>query len=607
MNDSEKELAKVYLTREEKDYIQEKLELIEKIEGQLKAKNISITEAEICLSEAMLKIEGLMTEAARRQSEELTSSKKTLSVNRTRKLKSKSKANKRRIMRTKQKSSSGKLVLFGLILAFSLGLSFSKLRLKANELNNSTAQEDKPQLSSVLVSEIVDPRDSFLKSRAPKVAASRIIIDLKSLNKLEKKNFNKQKELDDIRANLKPYTGPHFSGVDCNTLDKKVMAGYQAWFTAKGDGSGDDWFHYRAGNDMKPGKITIDLWPDMSEMDDDEKYATPFKHSDGSTAYLFSSYNPKTVDRHFGWMKEHDLDGVFLQRFGVNLKNSKMYDRRNQIMSFVQAAANKHGRAWATMYDLSGLRKGDIQKYLIPDWKALIDNAKIDHDKSYMYHKGKPVIAIWGVGFDDERDYSLEECEELIDFLKNDPRYGGNTIMLGIPSFWRDQHRDAEKHDRLHEVLSKADILSPWTPGRYRTPKEAKEHAEQYVAKDIAWTEAKGLDFMPVAFPGFSWQNLMRQKGKHAPLNHIPRLKGQFLWSQAYHYKKAGAKMLYLAMFDEVDEGTALFKCTNNPPVGASKFSDYEGLPSDHYLWLSGQIKRMYKGELKAKPQMVTR
>jgi hypothetical protein len=36
-------------------------------------------------------------------------------------------------------------------------------------------------------------------------------------------------------------------------------------------------------------------------------------------------------------------------------------------------------------------------------------------------------------------------------------------------------------------------------------------------------------------------------------------------------------------MFDKVDEGTAIYKCTNDPPLGESKFVTYEGLPSDHY------------------------
>jgi hypothetical protein len=58
--------------------------------------------------------------------------------------------------------------------------------------------------------------------------------------------------------------------------------------------------------------------------------------------------------------------------------------------------------------------------------------------------------------------------------------------------------------------------------------------------------------------------------------------------------------MVYQAMFDEVDEATAIFKCTSKPPIGESKFLNYEGLPSDHYLWLVGQGGRLIRGEIKA-------
>ena len=53
-------------------------------------------------------------------------------------------------------------------------------------------------------------------------------------------------------------------------------------------------------------------------------------------------------------------------------------------------------------------------------------------------------------------------------------------------------------------------------------------------------------------------------------------------------------------MFDEMDEGTAIFKCTNDPPVGASPFLTYEGLPSDHYLWLTAAGGRLIRGETDA-------
>ena len=101
------------------------------------------------------------------------------------------------------------------------------------------------------------------------------------------------------------------------------------------------------------------------------------------------------------------------------------------------------------------------------------------------------------------------------------------------------------------------------------------------------------MDYLPVVFPGFSWHNLKPAD----PLNKIPRLKGEFLWGQFVAAKKAGASMIYVAMFDEVDEGTAIFKCTNNPPVGENKFLTYEDLPTDHYLWLTGEAGRMLRGE----------
>ena len=52
-------------------------------------------------------------------------------------------------------------------------------------------------------------------------------------------------------------------------------------------------------------------------------------------------------------------------------------------------------------------------------------------------------------------------------------------------------------------------------------------------------------------------------------------------------------------MFDEMDEGTAIFKCTNDvPPGGESKFVTFEGLPSDFYLRLTGFGGKLLRGEI---------
>ena len=71
--------------------------------------------------------------------------------------------------------------------------------------------------------------------------------------------------------------------------------------------------------------------------------------------------------------------------------------------------------------------------------------------------------------------------------------------------------------------------------------------------------------------------------------------------------KKAGATAVYQAMFDEMDEGTAIFKCTDDPPVGESRFLPLEGLPSDHYLWLTGMGRKLIRGEIDAMEEVPPR
>ena len=105
--------------------------------------------------------------------------------------------------------------------------------------------------------------------------------------------------------------------------------------------------------------------------------------------------------------------------------------------------------------------------------------------------------------------------------------------------------------------------------------------------------DAEGKTYLPVMFAGFSWFNLMNSRNTESIFDHIPRNNGEFLWSQAVASKQAGVEMVYIAMFDEVDEATAIFKVTNNPPVGKVPFLTYQDNPSDHYLWLTSEIKAM--------------
>lgn len=391
-----------------------------------------------------------------------------------------------------------------------------------------------------------------------------------------------------IEETMKPYDGPSSSGVDPSTLTGKVMCGYQGWHAAEGDGLGRGWYHWELGGHFKPGHCKFDLWPDVSELDPDERYATAFRHADGRPAEVYSAFNRKTVLRHFQWMKQYGLDGVFVQRFVTEVSYPPGLHQFTTVLDHCREGANLNGRTYAVMYDLSGLGNGEMHK-LTDDWKLLVDRMQITRDKAYLHHRGKPVVAVWGFGFNDGRKYTLAEGLELVRFLKDDPKYGGNTVMLGIPTYWRTLNRDTVNDPQMLELAAKADIISPWAVGRFGDIPQAKHYAEETITADLAWCKEHGNEFMPVVFPGFSWHNMFPK----SPSNQIPRQGGKFLWAQYAAAKKAGCTMVYQAMFDEVDEGTAIYKCTNDPPVGESKFLTYEGLPSDHYLKLVGAATKM--------------
>ena len=396
---------------------------------------------------------------------------------------------------------------------------------------------------------------------------------------------------DEVLANMRPYDGPSAAGVDTTTLEGKVLCGYQGWFTAEGDGSQRGWFHYGVRGGFEPGRCSIDLWPDVSELDADERYPTAFRHVDGSVASVFSSMNRKTVVRHFKWMEDYGIDGAFVQRFTPKLSGPAHLNHTTTVLAHCREGANRHGRCYAVMYDMHFDAKAIGQ--MMDDWRRLVDRMRITADPAYLHHRGRPVISLWGIGFKHRR-FDAEAAKRLIEFLGQDPKYGRLTIMLGVPAYWRTLSRDCRDDATLHEIMRMADVVSPWSVGRFALLEDVAHHADIRLKGDVEWCRRHEKDYLPVVFPGFSWHNM----NADSPVGQIPRHKGQFLWRQYVEARRVGATMIYQAMFDEIDEGTAIFKCTNDPPAGESPFLTYEGLPSDHYLWLTGMGGRLIRGEI---------
>lgn len=369
-----------------------------------------------------------------------------------------------------------------------------------------------------------------------------------------------------------------------------VMAGYQGWFNAEGDGCDRGFYHYKGRDGFKPGSATVDMWPDVSEYE--RTYPTAFTMPDGSAARVFSSADSSTVDLHFKWMKEYGLDGVFMQRFVSEIKREGSLRHFNHVLDNAMSSSRRYNRAIAVMYDLSGMHPQDVE-LVLSDMGELAGKYRIfdrEHAPNYLYHNGKPLVAVWGVGFDDGRRYSVDDAAKIVDGLKA----AGFSVMIGVPTNWRTLDGDTESEPRLHELIRRCDVVMPWFVGRY--DEAGYQEHKSLIKSDIEWCREAGVDYAPLAYPGFAWRNM---NGRDSFF--VPRNEGRFFRSQLDGAIELGAEMIYVAMFDEIDEGTAIFKCSKVVPVteeGTEFVPIDQSIGTDHYLKAAGEASARLKKKL---------
>jgi len=391
--------------------------------------------------------------------------------------------------------------------------------------------------------------------------------------------------------------------VDSSTLNNKIMCGYQGWFTTAGDENEvDRWIHWGI-HAMKPNpsNLCVEMYPDLSEFDDDELFPTEMTMN-GTNAYLYSGRTYKTINRHVKWMKEYGIDGIFQQRFVPILYKDKDYANHMKVVGKnLLKSCEQYGRAFAVMYDVSGASEEKLWDAILVDWIKMVDSGMTKNSR-YLKHEDKPVIAIWGFGFKDgvHPPTNPAIAKAIIDWFKTKapPKYRA-TVLGGVPAYWRTLNKDSRSDKGWAEVYRSFDIISPWPIGRYYNKATADRWKKENIIPGLKETKKYGIDYFPVIYPGFSWHNLTGKKP-----NQIPRNGGEFYWQQAYNALSAGCNMIYVAMFDEVDEATAIYKVASTksqtPDQGYWLTLDADGysLPSDWYLRLTGDIGKMLRHEI---------
>jgi hypothetical protein len=211
----------------------------------------------------------------------------------------------------------------------------------------------------------------------------------------------------------------------------KITTGYQGWFAAKGDGSPiDAWWHYTQdwGKVPSPTNQGIKSWPDVRDYA--ATYQTGYANlGNGQPAKLFSSFSDQTVQVHFQWMKDNDIDVAALQRFNPNGQEGPT---RDAITQKVKLAAEATGRKFYIMYDVSGWT--NMQTQIKTDWTTRM--AAYRFSKAYARQGDKPVVCIWGFGFnDDNHPWSPEVCLDVINWFKAQGCY----VIGGVPTNWLKQ------------------------------------------------------------------------------------------------------------------------------------------------------------------------
>jgi hypothetical protein len=360
----------------------------------------------------------------------------------------------------------------------------------------------------------------------------------------------------------------------------KITVGYQGWFACTGDGSPiNAWWHWSQNwsQPPSPANNAIRAWPDVRD------YATTFQTAyanlnNGQPAKLFSSWTDQSVNAQFLWMEQNGIDTAALQRFNPTGGEGPTRDGMAQK---VRTAAQTYGRKFYIMYDVSGWTT--MQSEIKTDWS----NKMSAHTASSAYAKqnGKPVVCIWGFGFNDaNHPWDANTCLDVINWFKGQGCY----VVGGVPREWRTG--TGGSRPGFLGVYHAFNMLSPWLIGAVGNLGDADNIYNNFMVPDQADCNSNGVDYQPCVLPG--------------DLSLRQRLHGDLMWRMFYNAVRTGSQGIYISMYDEYNEGNQIAKTAPDSswvPSGSGLLAldeDGTSCTSDYYLRLTRDGGKMLKGQI---------
>ncbi|MCY0925376.1 discoidin domain-containing protein [Streptomyces sp. H27-H1] len=360
----------------------------------------------------------------------------------------------------------------------------------------------------------------------------------------------------------------------------KITVGYQGWFACAGDGAPiNAWWHWSQNWSQapSPGNNVIKAWPDMRDYT--QAYQTGYgRLGSGGPATLFSSYDQQTVDAHFLSMRQNGCDTAALQRFNPN---SSEGPTRDAMAVKVRNSAETHGRKFYVMYDVSGWT--NMRSEIKADWTSKM--SAHTGSPAYARQNGKPVVCIWGFGFNDSNHpWDAAVCLDVVNWFKAQGCY----VIGGVPREWRTG--GGGSRPGYLSVYHAFHMISPWMVGAISNSADSDSVHQNIGLGDQADCDANGIDYQPCVLPG--------------DLSLRQRVHGDFMWRQFYNMVRLGAQGIYISMFDEYNEGNQIAKTAETAagvPTGSGLLAldeDGTACSADYYLRLTADGGRMLKGQL---------